>query len=55
MKNGNVINGSWRNDSCVNSIVSINKSKNKHHSKHGEMIRDALADYFIDEGQIPWQ
>ena len=48
----NFINGSWRNDSCVNYIVSINKSKNDHPSKHAEMIRDTLADHFIEEGQI---
>ena len=54
-ENGNVINGSWRNDSRVNSIVSINKSKNNHPSKHAEMIRDTLADHLLGEGQIPWQ
>ena len=48
----NFINGSWQNDSCVNSIVSINKSKNNHPSKYAELIRDTLADHFIEERQI---
>ena len=54
-ENGNSIDGSWRKDNCVDFIRSLGKSKSNHSSKKAEAIRDAFADHFMGEGQIPWQ
>ena len=53
-ENGNLIDGSWQCDNCVDFIRSLGKSKSNHPSKKSEAVRDTFADPFMGEGQIPW-
>ena len=54
-ESGNLVAGSWRNNTSVDFIRSISKTKVNHASKSAEKIRDIFADHFIGHGQIPWQ
>ena len=55
-QDGEVRQGSWRNEELVSSgMVSISNSRKGRQSVKAEDIRQALCEYFNNEGQVPWQ
>ena len=55
-QDGEVRQGSWRNEELISSgMVSISNSRKGRQSVKAEDIRQALCEYFNNEGQVPWQ
>ena len=55
-RNGNVIEGSWRQSYNSSSIQSIRtQSVGNNASINAKQIRDTFKGYFSNEGAIPWQ
>ena len=55
-QDGEVRHGSWRNEELISSgMVSISNSRKGRQSVKAEDIRQALCEYFNNEGQVPWQ
>ena len=55
-ENGDLIPGSWRQESADSAFLSIeNNVGGNNVSNSGKKVRDALADYFSNEGCGDWQ
>ena len=55
-RNGNLIEGSWRQSYNSSSIQPIRtQSVGNNASINAKQIRDTFKDYFSNEGAIPWQ
>ncbi len=50
---GEVIPGIWRNE--ITNLLSIFSQGGSNHSINSEKIRDLYAEYFMNEGSVPWQ
>lgn len=51
--NGVVVPGDWRND--TNPLTQIGKQGSNNQSGAQAVVRDTLKDYFMNEGEVPWQ
>lgn len=51
---GALIPGSWRNDGTMNSMTPL-RNIPRRSPAYFHKIRDELADYFSNEGAVPWQ
>ena len=47
------VEGEWREDYRMDAFQSLAHLQNENLSAVG--IRDILKDYFLNEGQVPWQ
>lgn len=55
-ENGDVIPGSWRDESTPRCITRLNRVGSNRAATNAMKQQDAIAAYFIsNEGQIPWQ
>ena len=55
-ENGDLIPGSWRQESADSAFLSIeNNVGGNNVSNSGKKVRDAFADYFSNEGCVDWQ
>ncbi|TGZ53077.1 Uncharacterized protein DBV15_12944, partial [Temnothorax longispinosus] len=54
--NGQIIDGEWRTiiDERTN-FRSLSNCGSNNHARNASDIRNTFADYFINEGQVPWQ
>ncbi|XP_071581623.1 uncharacterized protein [Temnothorax nylanderi] len=54
--NGQIIAGEWRTiiDERIN-FRSLSNCGSNNHARNASDIRNTFADYFINEGQVPWQ
>lgn len=51
---GNLVDGDWRSEGMLWNPLKVNPKANKA-PKTAKDIRDRLAEYFFDQGQVPWQ
>jgi hypothetical protein len=52
----NVIPGSWRNNGHVQGMQDTTfRLGSNNYSNDAASVRDSCADYFVDEGSVPWQ
>lgn len=53
---GLVLEGEWRrNVNNVNNLQNITNRCTNNHTRHAGEIRNTFANYFANEGQVPWQ
>lgn len=52
--NGQIIFGTWRNDTEMSSLFSIKKVPRKSPTR-AQQIREVFSGYFLSNGTIPWQ
>ena len=51
-KDGTVINGNWREDGCLQSIV---KQGSNFYAKNAKQVRDEYCYYFNSDVKVAWQ
>lgn len=51
---GQVVNGSWRNEPRGTSFFPLGNVPRRS-KEYPKLIRDELANYFVNEGALPWQ
>ena len=49
-ENGNVAEGSWRNETCANNIIPFPATQTRHVGRNAIEIRNALMNYFVTVG-----
>lgn len=52
--NGEIIEGQWRKNNEFN-FRTVNNFGSNNHTRNAAEIRNTFANYFINEGQVPWQ
>jgi len=53
--NGQIIEGDWRSIINVSNFISVSNYGSNNYAKNAGEIRNTFANYFINEGQVPWQ
>ena len=52
---GNICNGTWRDEACSEFVCPLETTKQKRYSKNAEEIRTTFKDYFCGLGEALWQ
>ena len=54
---GNVINGTWRDDSsCISGLQCLGQAGGNRHSWSAASVRNAFKNYFVSsQGEVEWQ
>ena len=54
---GNVINGTWRDDSsCISGLQSLGQAGGNRHSWSAASVRNPFKNYFVSsQGEVEWQ
>lgn len=53
-RDGNIIDGDWRNEENHN-LITIRRTGTNMYSRYSENIRSLLSTYFMNEGAVPFQ
>ena len=52
---GEIIQGTWRDDSPLKSLVSLQPSLKHNYNRGAQEMRQEYTRWFNDEGDVPWQ
>ena len=52
---GEIIQGTWRDDSSLESLVSLQPSLKHNYNRGAQEMRQEYTRWFNDEGDVPWQ